>query len=419
LGATDDAQDGPVTESCQKAWDAESVHNGTRPALRQIGQKQEINPWLTAMVQPSFVRRSNMTTRNVPLCSHQTGRSQAWRRSLLSASLLAGLIAGIAGSQNALAADKVTIIVGGMEKQIYLPAMLTQQLGYFKEQGLDVELLNSRAGVEAENELLAGAVQGVVGFYDHTVDLQAKGKYIQSIVQFSQAPGEVEMVSSKYADKVKSPADFKGQTLGVTGLGSSTAFLTQYLASRQGLNPGDYTLLPVGAGNTFIAAMKQDQIAAGMTTEPTIGTLLKQGTAQVLVDMRTPDKTKEALGGPYPAASFYVQTDWLESHKDDAQKLANAFVKTMHFIASHSAEEIAAKMPKDYYAGDQAVYVKGLAEGKAQFTPDGRMPDQGPETVLKVLSTFSKNVQGKQIDLSKTFTTEYVDAAAKVVGSAQ
>lgn len=341
------------------------------------------------------------------------------RAALLSAALITGLIGAIAGGRTASAEDKITIIVGGLEKQIYLPAMLTEKLGYFKEQGLDVELLNSKAGVEAENELLAGAVQGVVGFYDHTVDLQAKGKYIESIVQFSQAPGEVEMVSTKYADKVKSPADFKGQTLGVTGLGSSTAFLTQYLASRGGLSNGDYTLLPVGAGNTFIAAMKQDQIAAGMTTEPTIGTLLKQGTAQVLIDMRTPDKTKEALGGPYPAASFYVQSDWLASHKDEAQKLANAFVKTMHYIASHSAEEIAEKMPKDYYAGDKEVYVKGLAEGKAQFTPDGRMPDQGPETVLKVLSSFSKNVQGKQIDLSKTYTTEYVDAAAKVVGSAQ
>ncbi|RUU62124.1 ABC transporter substrate-binding protein, partial [Mesorhizobium sp. M7A.T.Ca.TU.009.01.1.1] len=139
------------------------------------------------------------------------------------------LAIALTGATAASAADKITIIVGGMEKQIYLPAVLTQQLGYFKDQGLDVELVNSRAGVEAENELLAGAVQGVVGFYDHTIDLQSKGKYIQSIVQFSQAPGEVELVSARHPE-IKSPADFKGATLGVTGLGSSTDFLSQYLA---------------------------------------------------------------------------------------------------------------------------------------------------------------------------------------------
>ncbi|MEP9367283.1 ABC transporter substrate-binding protein [Xanthobacter sp. VNH20] len=317
----------------------------------------------------------------------------------------------------AFAADKITIIVGGMEKQIYLPAVLTQQLGYFKEQGLDVELISTRAGVEAENELLAGAVQGVVGFYDHTIDLQAKGKFLQSIVQFSQAPGEAEMLSAKLADKVKSPADLKGQTLGVTGLGSSTDFLTQSLVVNAGLKPGEYSLLPVGAGNTFIAAMRQGQIAAGMTTEPTISQLLKTGDAKILVDLRTPDKTIAALGGLYPAASFYVQKSWADTHKEEAQKLANAFVKTMRFIAAHSAEEIADKMPKDYYVGDKDLYVKGLAEGKAQFTPDGRMPNGGPETVLKVLASFSKNVQGKQIDLSKTYTTEFVDAAVKSLGS--
>ncbi|MFK0640647.1 MULTISPECIES: ABC transporter substrate-binding protein [unclassified Ochrobactrum] len=316
-------------------------------------------------------------------------------------------------------AEKLTVIVGGMEKQIYLPAVLTEKLGYFKDEGLDVELINSRAGVDAENELLAGAAQAVVGFYDHTIDLQSKGKFIQSIVQFSQAPGEVELVSSKYADQIKSPADFKGHTLGVTGLGSSTDFLTQYLAIRNGLKQGDYTLLPVGAGNTFIAAFKQDAVQAGMTTEPTVANMLKSGDAKVLVDMRTPDKTIEALGGPYPAASFYVQSAWLETHKEDAQKLANALVKTMRYIASHSAEEIADQMPKDYYVGDKDLYVKGLAEGKAQYTPDGRMPKDGPETVLKVLATFKKPLPEKQIDLSKTFTTEFVDKANATLDAAK
>jgi NitT/TauT family transport system substrate-binding protein len=238
-------------------------------------------------------------------------------------------------------------------------------------------------------------------------------------VQFSQAPGEVELVSTKYADQIKSPADFKGHTLGVTGLGSSTDFLTQYLAVRNGLKQGDYTLLPVGAGNTFIAAIKQDAIQAGMTTEPTIATMLKTGEAKVLVDMRTPEKTAEALGGPYPAASFYVQSAWLETHKEEAQKLTNALVKTMRYIASHSAEEIADQMPKDYYVGDKDLYVKGLAEGKAQYTPDGRMPKDGPETVLKVLATFKKPLQEKQIDLSKTYTTEFVDKANATLDAAK
>lgn len=314
-------------------------------------------------------------------------------------------------SHSALAAnEKITLMVGGMEKQIYLPAKLAEQLGYFKEQGLDVELLNEPAGVDAENELIAGQVQGVVGFYDHTIDLQSKGKVIESVVQFSHTPGEVELISSKLANTVKSPADLRGKTLGVTGLGSSTNFLTQYLAVSHGVPISEVTSLPVGAGNTFIAALKQGKIDGGMTTEPTISRLLKTGDAKVLVDLRSPESTQKWLGGLYPAASLYMQTTWVNAHKATAQKLANAFVKTLRYISTHSAEELTAKMPADYYAGDRDSYVRALAVGKVSFIPDGRMPESGPQTVLKVLSAFDKGLKGRNIDLSKTYTTEFVSA---------
>lgn len=320
------------------------------------------------------------------------------------------LAAALGGASLAHAADKVTIIVGGYEKQIYLPAKLTEALGYFKAEGLDVELLNEASGVDAENEMLAGAVQGVVGFYDHCVDLQTKGKQVMSVVQFSQAPGEVELVSNKHPE-IKSFADLRGKALGVTGLGSSTNFLSQYMMVKAGVPLGEFATIPVGAGTTFIAAMQQDKIQAGMTTEPTISRLLKTGEARILVDMRTVEKTKAALGGTYPAASLYMSTDWVEKNKPTVQKLANAFVKTLKFIASHSAAEIADKMPKDFYAGDKEGYTKALADGKGMFTPDGVMPAGGPETVLQVLSGFSKNVKGKTVDLSKTYTTEFVKNA--------
>ena len=322
----------------------------------------------------------------------------------LTTAVLAG---SLYGGAVARADDKISIMVGGYEKQIYLPAKLAESLGYFKDAGLDVELLNEPAGVDAENEMLAGTVQGVVGFYDHCIDLQAKGKFVESVVQFSQAPGEVEVVSTKHPE-IKSVADFKGKSLGVTGLGSSTNFLTQYLATKAGLSLSEITSVPVGAGATFITAMKQDEIQAGMTTEPTISRLLKPGDATVLIDMRTVEGAKAALGGTYPAASLYMETSWVDAHKDAVHKLAGAFVKTLHYINTHSAEEIAAKMPRDYYVGDQDGYVKALAAGKAMFTADGVMPADGPTTVLAVLSAFSKDLKGKQIDLSKTFTTEFV-----------
>ncbi len=322
--------------------------------------------------------------------------------------ITAALLLTIAGTSQA--SDKITIMVGGIEKQIYLPAKLAEQLGYLKETGLDIELLSEPAGVNAETEMLSGAAQGVIGFYDHTIDLQARGKQVQSVVQFSQAPGEVILVSKALAGSIKSPADFKGRTLGVTGLGSSTNFLTLYLASKSGVKNTEFTTLPVGAGSTFIAAMGQGKIDAGMTTEPTISRLVNTGAASILIDLRSPKETEKALGGTYPAACLYMESAWVNTHKPQVQKLAAAFVKTLRYIRTHSAQEIADKMPADYYASDKKLYIAALESSKAMFTDDGVMPANGPATVLNVLNGFDKAVQGKSVNLANTYTTEFVKA---------
>lgn len=306
---------------------------------------------------------------------------------------------------------KVKIMVGGLDKVIYMPAMLTQRLGYFDAEGLDVEMLSEPAGVQAETALVSGQVQGAVGFYDHTLDLQTKGKAVESVVQFSQAPGEVEIVSKKAAGDIKSPKDFKGKKLGITGLGSSTDFLTKYLAVKNGVNVNEFSPVAVGAGPTFISALQKGSIDAGMTTDPTVATILDKKAGKVLLDMRTPEGSQEALGGPYPSSSLYMQTDWVNGHKDTVQKLVNAFVKTLKWMSTHSASQIADKMPADYSQGNKLLYAASIESTLPMFTDDGVMPKNGPETVEKVLKAFNPNIKNAKVDLSKTFTTEFVEKA--------
>jgi len=259
----------------------------------------------------------------------------------------------------------IKIMVGGIDKVIYLPAKLTEQLGGFQAEGLTVQLLTEPSGATAENVLISGDVQGVVGFYDHTIDLQTKGKCITSVVQFADVPGEVEMVAAGKASSIRSPADFKGKKMGVTSPGSSTDFLTQYLATKAGLTSADYTTVKAQAGQTFIAAIDNGGIDAGMTTDPTAAKLVSTGKGKVLLDMRTEAGAKQALGGLYPASSLYMDCGWVQSHPEQVQKLANAFVKTLRWIKGHSADEIAAKMPAEYAAGDT-------------MNPMRRAPEQTP-----------------------------------------
>ena len=320
---------------------------------------------------------------------------------------------GKANGDDASGTPRVSIMVGGIDKVIYLPAMLTEQLGYFKDEGVDVTLKSEPSGATAENVLVAGKVQGVVGFYDHTITLQAQGKCIESVVQLAKVPGEAEVVNTASAGSVSGPQDFKGKKLGVTSPGSSTDYLTQYLAKKNGIDAKDYTTVKAGAGATFIAALQNGGIDAGMTTDPTIATAVTKGEGKVLIDMRTEAGTKQALGGLYPAASMYMDCAYVKKNPETVQKLVNAFVKTMHWIDGHDAAQIAAKMPKDYSGGDPELYQESIKDSSPMFTTDGVMPSGGPDTVLDVLGTFSEVVKSKRsdIDLSKTYTSKFADAA--------
>ncbi|HEY8863575.1 MAG TPA: ABC transporter substrate-binding protein [Candidatus Dormibacteraeota bacterium] len=325
------------------------------------------------------------------------------------------VVTACGGSTAAPAVDNspadVKIMVGGINKQIYIPNKLTEILGYFKEQNLNVTLIDEGSGQASEEEVIAGNVDGGSGSFSHVLELQPKGKFMTQVVQFQIAPGEAEMVDAKKADSIKTAADLKGKNLGVTSLGSGTHTITLALLGRAGLSGTDAKFVAVGAGNTFIAAIQQQRIDAGMTTEPTISRLIKTGAGKVLIDLRTPEATRAALGADYPFIGIFMMTAYVNAHKNVVQRLVNAYVKTLKWMKSHSAQEISDKMPADYYAGDKDMYVTALAGQKDSFTADGIMPSAGAQNALQIELNYVKDMKGATVDLSKTYTNDFAKAA--------
>jgi len=306
---------------------------------------------------------------------------------------------------------KLSIMVGGLNKQIYLPNKLTEALGYFKEQNLDVTLVDEPSGVDTENAVAAGQVQLGSGSYDHTIDLQVAGKDLTCVLVMLQEPGEAVLVSTKKADTIKSPADWKGKNVGVTSLGSGTHTLTRYLAVHNGLKVEDVTFVKAGAGDTMIAAFKQGTIDVGITTQPTVLRLINSGDAKMLVNLFTPESTRAAMGGDYPFISLWGKTDYVQKNKAVVQRVVNAYVKTLKWIQTHSPAEITDKLPADYSTADKPGYIQALTDSMKMFSPDGKMPKGAPEFVLNVLKQFNTKVQSATVDLAKTYTSEFVDNA--------
>ena len=307
---------------------------------------------------------------------------------------------------------KVSIMVGGLNKQIYLPNKLTEALGYFKDQNLAVDLIDEPSGKDTTVEVVAGIVDFGSGSYDHTIDIAAAGKSITMVALLLQEPGEFVMVSKQKADTIKSPKDWKGVSAGVTAIGSGTHTLMRAMAIKAGLNIADVTFVAAGAGDTFIAAMKQGKIDVGITTQPTVARMQKTGDGQLLVDLSKPETTRAALGGDYPFISVFARADYIAKNKDVTQRVVNAYVKTLKWIGTHTPLEIAEKLPADYYGGDKDAYVQALKDSMGMFSPDGKMTKGAPEFELSLLKQFNENVQkNPNVDLSKTYTDEFVLAA--------
>jgi NitT/TauT family transport system substrate-binding protein len=310
----------------------------------------------------------------------------------------------------------VKLMVGGIDKQIYLPYQLAQGLGYYKKYGVNMQLsTESEGGVGAEDAVASGQVDMAGAWYVHTIDFQQKGKDVIDVVQLSGAPGEREMCAN--GTNVHSAADWKGKSVGVTDLGSGTDDLTLYLAARNNLTTKQFNRVGVGAGTTLIAALQHHKIVCGMTTQPTVAAIEKRNLGYSAIDLASTAGADQALGGTFPAAGVLAQASWVNSHKDTVQKVVDALVATMHYIATHSASDIADHLPPSFVSNGlitRADYVAALTQDKGQFLSDGLMPANGPQTVLNIEKLAGK-VKGN-IDLTTTYTNDFATAANKLLG---
>ena len=317
----------------------------------------------------------------------------------------------------ALAQSKVTLAVGGGSCLCYLPTMLAQALGEYEKAGVNVEIVDFKGGSESLKAVIGGSADVVSGYFDHTVNLAAKGQHLQSFVVYDRYPGFALVVSPKQTSAINSIKDLANKKVGVSAPGSSTDFFLKYILSKNGVDPNSVGVIGVGLGATAIAAMEQGTIDAAIMLDPAVTILQGQNKdLKILSDTRSQKDTLAVFGGEYPGGALYTRAEWIASHEKEVQAMTNAIIATLKWIHSHSPEEIADKMPANLVGKDKAQYVAALKNTLPMYSETGRMDPKGAAAVLAVFSQSSPEVAKANIDLSKTYTNKYVDAANKTTG---
>jgi len=303
----------------------------------------------------------------------------------------------------------VRIAVGGQNQMVYLPTTLAQELGFYREEGIDAELQDLAGGAKALQALVGGSADVVSGFYDHTIQMAAEGRELTAFVAMLRFPGMI-LVTSPHHPEITKIEDLKGRIAGVTTAGSSSQMMLTSMLNRHGVAADAVSITAIGSAATAVAAMEHGKVDAAMMADPAFTLVARRNpAARVLADLRTASGVNDAFGtSTYPGAVLYSSGDWIRAHGDTTARLAHAIVRTLAWMQTHTPQEIAEKMPKTFRGEDDALYVEALKSSMPMFSPDGIMAADGANAARTVLATSMEKVRGATIDVSKTYTNEFV-----------
>mgnify|MGYP001182188474 CR=1 FL=1 len=307
---------------------------------------------------------------------------------------------------------KVVIAVGGKASLYYLPLTIAEQLGFFRDEGLQVELIDFAGGAKALQAMMGGGADVVSGGFDHVMVMRARGQNLRAFVLQGATPAISLGVAKERAMQYRSPRDLKGMKIGVSAPGSSTHAFINHLLASVGLDPDDVSIIGVGTGPAAVAAMQAGHLDAIASIEPAITLLEKSGVIKVVVETVSVQGAKAVFGSPLPSGSLYTRDEFIKANPNTVQALTNAMVRALKWLKAATPDDVAKAVPAEYLVGDRTLYLEAYRKNSESYSKDGLFPPAGADALLKVLTGFEPAVRDASgLKAADAYTNEFVKAA--------
>jgi NitT/TauT family transport system substrate-binding protein len=313
------------------------------------------------------------------------------------AALLALLIAALPANAANLEKPSLRIAVGSKTLVAYLPLTIADQRGYFKQEGLDVEINDFQAGNKALEALVGGSADIGCGAYEHTIYMATKGIALKAVALQANSFGLVVGVQKDKAPSYHALNDLKGMKIGVTGPGSASA--------------DDVAIIGVGGGPGAVAAVKSGKLDAIANFDPAISLLERDGAISVILDTRQQKDLDYLYGGPFAASAFYVAARFAEQNPKTVQAFVNAISAALTWLNKASTDDIVSAVPPEYYAGDRGLYRTMIENNRARVSPDGRITPEAAQITYRNLVIYEDTLKNAKIDLATTYDNAFIDRA--------
>ncbi|MGG0717013.1 ABC transporter substrate-binding protein [Robertmurraya massiliosenegalensis] len=261
------------------------------------------------------------------------------RLGLLLAALIIGLIGCSGGSSSSNGSgnglEKTSLKVGlPIDTSTFLPLYLADSKGFFKDEGLDVEIYGFKGD--------AGVAQALVG---DSVDINAASltglvKAINSNQPFIAFWGGFNHSDFEwYSPNLTSMDQIKGAKFGVTSYGSLTDFLTRYVIKEAGFDPEkDVEILQGGGSAARIAAMESGQMDANILSTPE-----KFMAADLGMNLLLNEKD---ISPTWPQHVIYGKEEFVKNNPETIKAFLRAMVKAVEYNEEHPDESVKVLMDK-------------------------------------------------------------------------
>jgi NitT/TauT family transport system substrate-binding protein len=334
-------------------------------------------------------------------------RSIRWMRAF------AGLALGLCLSGNAMALEKVALAHSGTQI-MRLPLYIAIQNGYFKDEGLDVEVVTVRSGSDGMKLLAGGTTAFSTGQLVDCVNLANQGIDCVGIAMLTQRLGNSIVVRKAISSGVHSMKDLKGKNIGITGVGSGTWQFGVFAAKLEGLSADDFNFISVGSGPTVIGAVKSGRVDAMVYADPENPQMVKDGDADWLIDMADEATHKRILGDSYLNNQIMTTATYAKAHPQNVQAFVNALQRANVWVGSHTVEETTKVLLSYPNFADQDP--KQFLEAVKRTLPGGVAPNAGItkaafDSAMRL--PVAVGALDKPIPFEKLVDSTFADAAAK------
>ena len=246
---------------------------------------------------------------------------------ILTSLLPAGVIAAESALERPL--EKVTIAYSSLSGNM-APLWITHERGFFRKNGLDVQLVFIESGTTTVQSLISKDVYFAQMAGAAVIQSRLRGTDVVMIA------GVINTLNFKlYVDKnIKQPDQLKGKTVAVTRFGSSTDFALRYALERYGLAPEkDVAILQAGNMPAILASLETGKIQGAMLSPPFTLTAKNMG-LPLMADL-------QMLGLEYQHTGLATTQAFIRSRPDLVRSVMKAYVEGIHYYKTHRAESLA------------------------------------------------------------------------------